>query len=274
MESLPSPNFPYSVELWPEGRKPFASEADGELPRLTVYLPSEEHRTGQLVLILPGGGYGMVSTPKEGHRPAQFLNAHGIAAGVLEYRHDPQRHPVPLADAQRGMRMLRSVAARAGMSRTTAGVLGFSAGGHLAGCLATQPEVEEARVDDEVDGVPYKPDFAALIYPVVSLTAAFSHFGSRDNLLGGPGQAEMADRLSLEKAVGPATPPMFLAHAQNDEVVPVANALALAEALTRHGVEADLHVFAKGGHGFGMAANHGWGALLLAWLKYISLGKS
>lgn len=266
MQAHPSINLPRSVPVWPQDRTPFASPDDGAFPNLTLYLPSEEHRTGQSVLILPGGGYGGLSSAKEGHRPAQYLNAHGIAAGVLEYRHAPQRHPAPLADAQRGFRILRSRAVEQGLNQDGVGVMGFSAGGHLAGCLATQPLVEKVNLGDDLDAVPPRPDFAILLYPVVSLSAGFSHGGSRENLLGPDPDPALAERLSVEKAVTPETPPMFLFHTQADAGVPVANSLALVEALTAKGVEADLHVFARGVHGIGLADNHSWGRLLLDWL--------
>lgn len=267
MNTTPSNNLPVLLPVWPENHVPFNSPEDGELPRLTIYLPSDEHRTGQTVLILPGGGYGMVSTPKEGHRPAQYLNAHGIAAAVLEYRHAPQRHPVPLCDAQRAIRLLRNWAGQNGLDNQKIGVMGFSAGGHLAGSLATQADVSEALIGDEFDAIFCKPDFAVFVYPVVSLTAPFSHFGSRDNLLGVPCDPEAAVNLSIEKAVTPETPPAFIVHAQNDGAVPVANALALTAALTEQDVKAALHIYPEGGHGFGLAANHPWGPQLLAWLE-------
>jgi acetyl esterase/lipase len=267
MNITPSHNLPYSLPVWPEGRTPFSSDADGELPTLTVYLPSDECRTGQSVLCLPGGGYGGVSSAKEGHRPAQYLNAHGIAAGVLEYRHSPQRHPVPLLDAQRAMRRFRRWGMDQGLNPEQVGVMGFSAGGHLAGSLATQPVEEEGLIGDDGDAISCAANFAALIYPVVSLTEPWSHFGSRDNLLGKDAEPELAARLSIEKAVTSRTPPMFLFHTQEDPAVPVANTLRLAEALTTHGVACDAHVFAKGGHGMGMAHNHEWGPLLLRWLE-------
>ncbi|MEX2606480.1 MAG: alpha/beta hydrolase [Kiritimatiellia bacterium] len=266
MNTAPSVNLPEIVSLWPSGEVPFSGPEDGELPRLTVYLPSEEYRTGQSVLILPGGGYGGLSSAKEGHRPAQYLNAHGIAAAVLEYRHAPQRHPVPLVDAQRGLRRLRAFADEHGLSTEHVGVMGFSAGGHLAGTLSTQLSVEAGLAGDTFDKCSCRPDFAVLIYPVVSLSAPWSHFGSRDNLLGVPADPELAERLSIEKAVTPDTPRMFLVHAQNDGGVPVANSLVLTQALRDHGVPADLHVYSEGGHGFGMAANHEWGPALLTWL--------
>jgi acetyl esterase/lipase len=269
MQITPSINLPYELPVWPEKLTPFASSDDGQLPRLTVYLPSDEHRTGQTVLILPGGGYGGVSTPKEGHRPAQYLNAHGIAAAVLEYRHAPQRHPVPLCDAQRALRLLRNWAQENGLDPHQVGVMGYSAGGHLAGSLATQPALAGAKIGDALDNVPCHPNFAILIYPVVSLTAAFSHFGSRDNLLGVPCDPVLAEQLSIEKVITPQTPPMFIVHAQDDAGVPVANALALTTALTEQGVKAELHIYPEGGHGFGMANNHPWGPALLKWLEKI-----
>lgn len=267
MNTDPAIHLPQSAPVWPSRPIPFASPEDGNLPTLTLYLPSEEYRTGQTVLILPGGGYGMVSSAKEGHRPAQYLNAHGIAAAVLEYRHAPQRHPVPLCDAQRALRRVRHWAGEHGLNKNQVGIMGFSAGGHLAGSLSTQPEVPESRGGDAADGEPFLPDFTILLYPVVSFTAPHSHFGSRDNLLGIPCDPELAEQLSIEKAVTDQTPPMFIAHAQDDGAVPVANALDLASALTQKGVPAELHVYPEGGHGFGLAANHPWGPALLNWLN-------
>jgi acetyl esterase/lipase len=267
MESRPSPNLPQLIPLWPAGRTPLASAEDGELPRLTYYLPSDEFRTGQSILILPGGGYGMVSTPKEGHRPAQLFAAQGIAAAVLEYRHSPSRHPVPLLDAQRAMRRLRSLALTHGLRPDRVGVMGFSAGGHLAGTVATQPAHPDGLVGDELDPIGAHADFAALIYPVVSLVEPWSHFGSRDNLLGTPHDASLARRLSLENAVTPQTPPMFITHEQLDAVVPVANSLALYAALTAQRVPATLLVTEGDVHGAGLGANQPWGAALLAWLS-------
>jgi acetyl esterase/lipase len=270
MQAHPVNNLPLSIPLWPEGKTPFAGPEDGLFPRFTHYSPSDEYQTGVSVLILPGGGYSLVSTPKEGHRVAQLLTAHGIASGVLEYRHAPQRHPVPLTDAQRALRWMRVRAQDQGIASGPVGVMGFSAGGHLAGTLATQPEVEEGRVGDEVDAFPCRPDFAALIYPVVSFTEPWSHFGSRDNLLGPDADPALTETLSIEKAVSSSTPPMFLFHTQADGAVPVQNSLRLAEALTEHGVAVDLHVYAEGSHGIGLAANHAWGQLLLAWLEKLT----
>ncbi len=260
-------NLPAAMPLWPAGKTPFATAEDAGLPTFTFYLPSEEFRTGQSVLILPGGGYGLVSTPKEGHRPAQFLASHGIAAAVLEYRHAPSRHPVPLVDAQRAMRLLRKLAEDHGLNPAKVGVMGFSAGGHLAGSVATQPAHDGGLVGDELDAVSCAADFAVLIYPVVSLVEPWSHFGSAKNLLGDPVDPQSARALSIEKAVTPQTPPMFIAHEQFDPGVPSQNALALYAALTANKVPAVLHVYEGKNHGFGLMANHDWGRDLLTWLE-------
>jgi acetyl esterase/lipase len=144
--------------------------------------------------------------------------------------------------------------------------MGFSAGAHLAGTLSTQPYREEGKVGDDLDSVSCRPNFAALIYPVVSFTAAWAHSGSAKNLLGDPPDPALAEDLSIEKAVSPSTPPMFLFHTQEDQGVPVQNSLVLAEALTACGVPVELHVYAEGIHGIGLDANHAWGKLLLKWL--------
>lgn len=262
-----SNNLPESLAVWPAGEKPFASAEDADFPTLTYYLPSAEHRTGQSVLILPGGGYEMVATPKEGHRPAQLLAAHGIAAAVLEYRHAPQRHPVPLADAQRALRVIRQKAKENQLDPVRVGCMGFSAGGHLAGLLATQPDVPEARIGDALDRISCRPAFFIMIYPVVSFSHCSAHSGSCRNLLGTDVPAELAERLSIEKAVTTDTPPCFIAHGQTDDAVPVENALLLYRALTNHGIPATMHLFDSTGHGFGLGANHLWGRLLLEWLE-------
>jgi acetyl esterase/lipase len=266
MKTTPAINLPQAILLWPEDAKPLASAEDGALPTLTTYLPSDEYRTGQSRLICPGGGYNITSSPKEGHRPAQFLAAHGIATAVLEYRHAPSRHPVPLLDAQRGMRHLRALAATHGLDTDRVGIMRFSAGGHLAGTVATQPNHPTGLIGDALEEHPSHADFAALIYPVVSLSVPFSHFGSRDALLGTPADPALAEALSLEKAVTAQTPPMFIAHGQSDSTFLPANALALYRALTAAKVPATINLYENTDHGFGMGANHPWTQALLQWL--------
>jgi acetyl esterase/lipase len=267
MQADPAVNLPRAHPVWAEHAGPYAHPDDGPFPNLHVYLPSKEHQTGQTVLILPGGGYGGLSSAKEGHRPAQLLCAHGIAAAVLEYRHSPQRWPVPLVDAQRGLRLCRRLAAEHGLDPEQVGVMGFSAGGHLAGLLAMHPEHPETNIGDSFDRVSSKPDFQILIYPVVSFVQPFSHCGSRDNLLGTPADPDLAHALSLETLAGPHAPPAFLVHAQNDTSVPPDNSHILAQTLTQHGVKTEFHLVPDGGHGFGLGANLPWGRWLLDWLR-------
>ena len=266
METSPSHNLPVPLSLWPQGEIPFAGPEDGDLPRLTLYRPSAEYRTGKTILIFPGGGYNHVSTEKEGHRPAMMLSSRGHAAAVLEYRHSPARHPVPLADAQQAMRILRSEARRAGLDPDALGVMGFSAGGHLAGLLATQDPVSLPDTPAPATAESCRPDFAVLIYPVVSFCASFSHSGSREALLGSDAEGPLRESLSLERAVSETSPPMFIAHGQADSLVPPENALSLYSALCRLGVPADLRLYHGTGHGFGLGRNHLWGRDLLEWL--------
>ncbi len=267
MQAHPAINFPRPLPVWPETSRPFHDEADDELPQLTYYLPSDEYRSGLSMLILPGGGYGLVSTAKEGHRPAQYLAAHGIAAGVLEYRHSPQRHPVPLCDAQRGLRILRRNAIEHdGLDPSQVGCMGFSAGGHLAGLLATQPEVLDGRVGDAFDNIDFRPDFFAMIYAVITFGEPFSHQGSQRNLIGADPPAELVRKLSIEKCITPDTPPCFITHGGQDPAVPVDNALALYRSLQKHQVPATMFLFEHASHGIGLANNHPWASSLLHWL--------
>ncbi len=268
MQTTISENLPFAINVWTENSAPESSATDNGLPRLTYYLPSGEFRTGQSILVCPGGGYQMVSTPKEGHRPAQFLSANGIAAGVLEYRHAPQRHPIPLMDAQRALQIMRQRAGQTeGLSPDAVGCLGFSAGGHLAGTLATHQPLKTNVQSDALGAVRSQPNFLAMIYPVVSLIAPCAHLNSRNNLLGDQCAPELLESLSIELAVDKDTPPCFIAHGQADENVLPENALRLYQSLTRFGVPATMHLYENDGHGFGMGANHPWAHALLEWLS-------
>lgn len=261
----PHNGLPLTLPLW-EKVTPLAGEALPGLPRLTVYLPSEELKTGQAVVVCPGGGYGMLSVPKEGHRIARFLSSHGHAAAVLENRYAPYRHPAPLIDAQRAIRTLRDRAKDWQIDPDQIGIMGFSAGGHLAGSAATLPCAEEGLVHDTIDTQRSRPDFAILVYPVVSLTHHCAHLGSRDNLLGKAHPKGLAEQLSLENAVTEQTPPTLLIHTNKDAAVPPENSILFYQALRRQKVSAELHIYEKGDHGIGLAENHPWGATTLRWL--------
>lgn len=210
---------------------------------------------GTAVLLVPGGGYGFLAIDNEGEEQARWLNALGVTCFILSYRLPSEgwsdRARVPLQDAQRAMRVIRSRASSYGVDATRVAVLGFSAGGHLAGSLATRfAEQTYARVD-AADQLSARPDMAGLVYPVVSMDAPFTHAGSRDNLLGANADQASRRRASVELHVGATTPPIFLTHASDDGLVPIANSLALYQAMLNQRRETEFHGFDKGGHGFG-----------------------
>jgi acetyl esterase/lipase len=245
------------------------TDTDPTVPTLDAYLV-QTSTPGPAVLIFPGGGYVHLSTQKEGKDIALMFNAHHISAFVLRYRHAPRYHaPIPLEDAQRAMRLIRSKAAEDHIDPHRLGVLGFSAGGHLAAILATEPDAPDIHAPDPIDRLSARPDFAALLYPVITFTDnAAVHKGSRDALVG-KDQAQWA-ALSAEKRVTKETPPIFLAHAKTDKTVPVENSLLFFQACQNAGVPAELHIFPSGPHGFGLAPNNPvlsvWPDLLLHWM--------
>lgn len=211
---------------------------------------------GAAVLVLPGGGYRFLSYDNEGESQAEWLNARGITAFILLYRLPAEgwarRELVPLQDAQRAMRVIRAGASRFGVEANRVAVLGFSAGGHLAGSLATRHAEQTYAPVDAADRLPARPDLAGLVYPVVTMEQPFTHDGSRDALLGPAADAALRRAASVETRVTPATPPTFLAHSADDDLVPVANSLALYTALHAAKRPSELHVFDKGGHGYGV----------------------
>ncbi|USI72761.1 alpha/beta hydrolase [Sphingomonas morindae] len=223
-------------------------------PVLVVRRPARPN--GAAVLVMPGGGYGFLSYDNEGLSQAAWLNARGVTAFILLYRLPGEgwneRALVPLQDAQRAMRLIRAGASRFGIDPRRVAVLGFSAGGHLAGSLATRHGERVYAPVDAADRLSARPDLAGLLYPVVTMVAPFTHEGSRDALLG-PDSSEAARRAaSVELRVDATTPPCFLAHCGDDGLVPVANSLSLYSALQGAGRPAELAVFDEGGHGFGV----------------------
>lgn len=223
-------------------------------PNLVVFPAAKPG--GQAVLIIPGGGYRYVVMDKEGYEAAEWLQKRGVTAFVLMYRQPgdswTNRSDVPLQDAQRSLRIVRSLAGEYGFNPGRVGVMGFSAGGHLAASLATGFDRDVYEPVDDVDAISARPDFAVLMYPVISMDASIAHMGSRQKLLGeNPGDAAIA-RYSVELNVPAETPPVFLLHASDDEAVVVDNSLRLFDALRAAGVPTDLHVFSEGGHGFGL----------------------
>lgn len=263
--------------LYP-GKAPDAmGDADKDKPTLTIHLPPGDRATGCACIVCPGGGYGGLATDHEGRQPAEFLNKLGVAAFVLKYRLAPYRHPVPLQDAQRAIRTVRSRAKDWGVDPDRVGIWGFSAGGHLASTAATHFDDGKADAADPVEKVSSRPDFCILGYPVITLTGPpVTHMGSRRNLLGDNPSQELIDNLSNEKQVTAKTPPTFLFHTTEDTAVPPENSILFYLALRKAKVPAELHVYEKGRHGVGLATGvkspddpvlKKWPDLLADWLK-------
>ncbi|AKC88279.1 xylanase [Pseudoxanthomonas suwonensis] len=247
--------------------------ADGiAAPSLTVYRPA--HPDGRALLVVPGGGYQRVVLDKEGTAlvPA-FAEAGGLTLFVLQYRLPGEGHrdarDVPLADTQRAMRLIRRRAAEWGVDAGSVGVMGFSAGGHVAASLATRHREQVYAPVDAADGLDARPAYVLLVYPVIDM-GAHAHPGSRQELLGDAPDAASVRAYSLQNRVDAATPPVFLLHAQDDDVVPVENSLLFEAALREAGIGHETHLYAHGGHGFGVRAARGtlalWPQLALAWI--------
>lgn len=278
------------IPLW-EGTPPLQTEMDLEekavqegilrlsnvqTPTLEVYFPTKSIQTGQAILIFPGGGYGILAYDWEGTDFAKWLNSQGIVGIVVKYRLPnseslTDKKEVPLLDAQRAMRQVRHHAGDWGIDPEKVGVLGFSAGGHLASTLSTQYNHQLDLSGDAIDQLSAKPDFSILVYPVISFRDASAHSGSRRALIGEDASQELIDRFSGELNVDSETPPTFLVHAQDDKAVPVKNSLLYYEALTKAGVPASMHLYPTGGHGFAFGLDKGtvenWRNELVTWLK-------
>jgi acetyl esterase/lipase len=261
------------IPLWPGAAPGALGDEEADRPTLTPYLPAPETASGAAIVVCPGGGYGGLAA-HEGRDYALWLNQHGVAAFVLKYRLGSRgyRHPVMLQDAARAVRTVRARAAEWGCDPRRIGLMGSSAGGHLASTLLTHFDAGRPEAADPVERVSSRPDLGILCYPVITL-GEFTHAGSKQNLLGPNPPAELVELLSNEKQVTRDTPPCFLWHTWEDPVVPVENTLQFAAALRRAGVPFDLHIYEKGGHGLGLgdrppfARTHPWAADCLYWLK-------
>lgn len=259
MEHMPAP-------LWPEGTA-FAEHVTP--PTLTRYNPPPGQANGASVIICPGGGYGMLAD-HEGRDVARWLNTLGITAFVLHYRLGPHsRHPAMLQDAARAVRRVRGMEGDLDPARI--GLLGFSAGGHLASTLAAHFEAGDPKATDPMDRCSSRPDLAILIYPVISLQEPHGHGGSRENLLGSDAASGLIESLSNHRHVTQETPPTFLVHTADDDAVPAENSLLFALALRAANVPVELHLYAHGPHGFGLAEGDPilgtWPVHCAAWLK-------
>jgi acetyl esterase/lipase len=248
-------------------------------PKITVYRAAADKATGGAVVVCPGGGYQVVAADHEGKQVAEWLNSLGVSAFVLQYRLGPRyHHPAPLQDAQRAIRLIRSRAQQWGVDPKRVGVLGFSAGGHLASTAATHFDDGRPDAADAVDREGCRPDFAVLCYAVISLQDPAAHAGSRRNLLGDAPDPALVEQLSNERQVTARTPPTFLWHTADDGAVPVANSLLFFEALTKAGVPGELHVFPHGPHGVGLAAGDPslsqWPHLCAVWMEGLGVARA
>lgn len=254
--------------LWPEGAPLATGISDEDCPALTPFLIEGSNKSA--VIVFPGGGYAMRASDYEGDDVARWLNSLGISAFVLRYRVAPYSYPCALLDAQRAIRYVRFHAESLGISANRIGILGFSAGGHLAASASTHYDDGLIDSEDLIDHVSCRPDLLMLCYPVITMQPPYVHEGSRLNLLGNQPSSELLETMSNELQVTADSPPTFLWHTSDDEVY-VENSLLYAAALSRHKVPFDLHVYEKGRHGLGLALEDEhvgtWTALCSIWLK-------
>lgn len=259
--------MPQSIPLWPDDRD---LNIRGEKPSLTPFL-STDKAARALVVVCPGGGYGMLAD-HEGPVIARWLNDHGFHAAVLRYRLAPNRHPAMINDAQRAIRMVRKNAGAWGVDPKAIAILGFSAGGHLAASATVHYDRFTCPQDDLAGPYSARPDAAVLCYPVIDFGGEFSHAGSRANLLGENPDPALVELFSNHKQVTPRTPPTFLWHTADDDGVPMENSLLFAMACRRARVPVEVHVFDKGRHGLGLATTEApavavWSGMCLSFLR-------
>lgn len=270
------------IKLWPEGVPGARPDLPGEKtenarvsgvtdPTLTYVAPAVDRPNGTAVIIAPGGGYVRLSFDREGLQYARWLSTLGVSSFVLKYRMQEFGHPAPLQDVVRAVRLVRSRAAEFGLDPARIGVMGSSAGGHLAASAGTLFDHPDAQVGPTPDPVSARPDFLILMYPVITMEEGVTHAGSRRALLGANPTPEKLALMSLEQQVTSATPPTLLIHTQEDAAVPIENAIRFFQALTRAKVPAEFHAFERGAHGMGMRADLGtssdWPARAAEWMR-------
>jgi acetyl esterase/lipase len=239
-------------------------------PTLTLYRPAVDRASKTAIIICPGGGYQYSSDAREGEQFANWLGTLGVTTFVLKYRMAEFGHPAPLQDVLRAVRLVRSQAGKLGIDPARIGVMGSSAGGHLAATAGTLFDNPLGRTGAELDKISARPDFLMLMYPVITMES-FGHAGSRKNLIGANPSPELVNLMSLEKQVTANTPPTLLIHTQEDNAVPVENSIVFYQALTRAKVPAEMYVYEKGSHGMGMRAGLGttsqWPRRAEEWLR-------
>lgn len=270
---------PESRRLWQTPAPGAQGNSPDDIPTLLFYPApgSDKTKPTMSVLICPGGGYGTLAMDHEGHQIARWYNELGASAFILNYRHRGKGygHPAPLVDAQRAMRLIRANAEAWNVDPHRIGVMGFSAGGHLASSLATKFDEGKPDADDPVERASCRPDFAILCYPVIAFGESFSHAGSQRNLLGDHPEPALVREMSTEKQVPPNAPPTFLFHTQEDQVVVVDNSMVFFSALRAQGVSAALHIYPQGPHGVGLArgiaGTEHWPDACVDWLRTLGM---
>ena len=263
------PAFP----LWAGGAPGALGNAPVDQPEITPYLPPVGRANGTAVVVLPGGGYSHLSMEKEGSEIANWLASIGVTAFVVRYRLGPTyHHPIELGDAQRAIRTVRARATEWSIDPGRVGIIGFSAGGHLASSTGTHFDAGTPSSGDVVERASSRPDFMLLMYPVITMRGdSLTHMGSRKSLLGENPDAALVRLMSSELQVTHETPPTFIAHSTDDKTVPVENALMMYQALRNAAVPVEMHIFDHGGHGFGLAPNDpalsAWPGIAEAWMR-------
>jgi acetyl esterase/lipase len=281
INTLNAQNF--TLKVWPDG----APDSNGiTLPEekydgvrvrnvteaeMYVFLPEKDKNTGTAVVICPGGGYQILAMDHEGYNIAQWLAERGVAGIVLKYRMPNGHHQIPSGDARRAMRTVRANAKEWAIDPAKIGISGSSAGGHLASTVGTRFDAGDAASADPVERFSSRPDFMLLLYPVISFNEEFGHMGSRRNLIGDGNDWKMVHKYSNELHVTSETPPTFLVLADDDKSVVPRNSIEFYAALKANNIPSEMHIFQKGGHGFGMRNNNipadNWPHLFMDWLK-------
>ena len=273
-DAIPNSQKSSAKEEYPKKEVYFISQV--QIPTLEIFKPNEQLNTGVSVIICPGGGYQGVAYHWEGTDIAKWFNTQGMTAFVLKYRMPNAEsvivsYQAPLQDAQRALRYVRYHADDFEIDKHKIGIMGFSAGGHLAATLGTQFDTKNTFKELELDKISARPDFMVLIYPVVTMKEDYTHMGSRKSLLGVTTNKKLIEQYSNELQVTNNTPPTFIVHAADDKAVPVENSLQLYKSLNDNGVAAEMHIYPYGGHGFSLAIDKGrlqtWSDRLADWLK-------
>lgn len=245
-----------------------------KIPTITAYVPEKPNGVG--ILVIPGGGYERVVLDKEADELSSWLNGEGITYFVLKYRLPKNNHEnkeiVPLQDAQRAMRIIRSHSKDWGINTQKIGVMGFSAGGHVASTLANKYDEEVYKKSNKIDEISARPDFQILGYPVITMTEPYAHKGSRKYLLGENPDLDLIEKFSMEKNVHKNTPMAFIMHATDDKSVPVENSLKYYTSLRNYKIPVELHLYQAGGHGYSIRGTIGksvanWTDVVTNWLK-------